>query len=112
MNPKPTPQSLLQEIAQITRMEPGKLCVLRQGPTGPYYNLQCRQNGRTVTRYVPREQAEQVALHTANHERFQSLVGQYVSLLAQETREQRESGFKKKTPPPTSSWRKTRKSKG
>lgn len=110
MNQPPTPQSLLQQMAQIHRMEPGKLCVIRQGPAGPYYNLQCRQNGKTVTRYVPRDQAELVAVHTANYERFQALVAQYAALVAERTRAEREAGSKKKTSPPTSSWRKTRKS--
>ena len=110
MNQSPTPESLLQQMAQISRMEPGKLCVLRQGPDGPYYNLQSRQNGKTVTRYVPRDQAELVALHTANHERFQTLVAEYVDVVADQTRAEREAGSKKKTPRPRSSWRKTRKS--
>jgi hypothetical protein len=106
-----TPQSLLQQIAQISRLEPGELCVIRQGPDGPYYNLQCRQNGKTVTHYVPREQAEVVAAHTANYERFQGLVAAYVALVANQTRAEREAGFKKKTSPSRSSWPKTRRSK-
>jgi len=110
MTQKTTPQSLLQQMAQIDRMEPGKLCIIRQGPEGPYYNLQCRQHGKTVTRYVPREQAELVTTHTANHERFQSLVSEYVALVAEQTRAERETSFKKKTPPQRSSWLKTRKS--
>ncbi len=71
-------------------MEPGKLCVIRQRPYGPYYNLQCRQNGKTLTRYVPRDQAELVAAHAANYERFQALVAEW-------TRAQREAGSKKRT---------------
>lgn len=104
------PESLFQQMSQILCMEPGKLCVIRQGPDGPYYNLQCRQNGKTVTRYVPRDQAERVAVHTANHERFQKLVTEYVALVADRSRAQREAGSKKKNPRPRSSWRKTRKS--
>ena len=44
-----TPAHLLQQIAQIHHMEPGKLCVIGQGPSGPYYNLQCREKGKTLT---------------------------------------------------------------
>ena len=97
-------------MAQIDRLEPGKLCVIRQGPAGPYYNLQCREQGKTVTRYVPREQAELVAQHTANHERFQTLADEYVAVVAERTRAEREAGLKKKTSPRKSSWPKTRKS--
>jgi hypothetical protein len=111
MNHQTTPQSLLQQIAQITHLEPGKLCVIRQGPDGPYYNLQGREQGKTVTRYVPRNQAQQVATHTANYARFQSLVAEYVTLVAARTRAEREAGSKKKTSLPRSSWPGIRKSK-
>lgn len=97
MNEHPSPQLLLQQIAQIKRMEPGKLCILRQGADGPYYNLQCRQDGKTVTRYVPREQAEAAAAHTANYARFQHLIQQYVTRVAEQSRAEREAGLKKKT---------------
>ena len=91
-------------------MEAGKLCVIRQGPDGPYYNLQCRANGKTVTRYVPRDQAELVGAHTASYERFEALVAEYAALVAERTRAEREAGSKKKTSRRTFSWRKTRKS--
>jgi hypothetical protein len=111
MNPSITPQTLLQQIAQISHLEPGKLCVIRQGPEGPYYKLQCRESGKNLTRYVSRDQAPLVAAHTANYERFQSLVAAYVALVASQTRAERESGFKKKISLSRSSWPKTRKSK-
>jgi len=101
---------LLQQIAQIHYMEPGKLCVLRQGPNGPYYNLQWRQQGKAVSRYVPSDQAELVAQHNANYQTFQNLVGQYAQLIIERTRAERTAGFKKKTPSPKSSWPKNRKS--
>jgi hypothetical protein len=91
-------------------MEPGKLCIIRQGPDGPYYNLQCRENGQPVTRYVPRDQAELVAQHTANYQTFQDLVAQYAQLLIERTRSERVAGVKKKTPPPPSAWPRARKS--
>jgi hypothetical protein len=101
---------LLQQIAQIQRMEPGKLCILGQGPNGPYYNLQCREGGKTVSRYVPADQAQVVAEHTANYQQFQSLVGQYAQLIIEQTRAERTGGFKKKTSGPKSSGPRTRKS--
>ena len=104
------PSEILQQIAQIQRMEPGKLCVIGQGPQGPYYNLQCRENGKPVSRYVPKEQVQAVALHTANYQKFQELVAQYARLIIQQTRAERLSGSKKKTPPPNSSLPRSRKS--
>jgi hypothetical protein len=107
---QPNAAQILQQIAQIQHMEPGKLCVIGQGPNTPYYNLQCRESGKTVTRYVPADQADLVAEHTANYQRFQTLVRQYAQLIFEQTRVERTAGFKKKTSLPRSSWSKTRKS--
>jgi hypothetical protein len=112
MNTDSTPQSLLKQIAQIQRMEPGKLCVIGQGPNGPYYNLQCRERGKTLSRYVPGDQSAVVAEHTANYRRFQDLVSQYAEMVVAHTRAEREAGAKKKTPRPKSSSPRTRKSGG
>jgi hypothetical protein len=111
MNTKSTPQSVLKQIAEIQRMEPGKLCVIGQGPNGPYYNLQCREEGETLTRYVPADQVAVVAEHTANYRRFQSLVGDYAALVVTQTRAEREAGVKKKPRHPRSSSPRTRKSR-
>jgi hypothetical protein len=105
-----SPAQLLQQIAQIQSMEPGKLCVIGQGPNGPYYNLQCRENGKTLTLYVPADQVSVVAEHTANYRQFQALVAQYAQLVVERTRAERTAGVKKKTPQRNSSWPKTRKS--
>ena len=107
---QPDAAQILQQIAQIQRMEPGKLCVIGQGPNGPYYNLQCRERGKTLTRYVPGAQVELVAQHTANYQRFQALVSQYAQFIIEQTRAQRTAGVKKKTSCPRSSWPKTKKS--
>jgi hypothetical protein len=95
-----TSVQLLQQIAQIQYLEPGTLCVLRQGPDGPYYNLQWRENGQAHTQYVPRDQAETVRQHTANYRRFQALADQYAQVLIAETRAQRAAGHAKKKPSP------------
>lgn len=105
-----TPESLLRDLAQIQRLERGSLSVLRQGPNGPYYNHQCYEEGRNVSRYVPAEQVEELKAALAEHQRFQQLVQQYVQLLVERTRAERQAGSKKKSLRPTSSWPKTRKS--
>ena len=112
MNANSTPESPLKQIAKIERMEPGKLCVIGQGPNGPYHNLQCREEGKTRTRYVPADQVAVVAEHTANYQEFQTLMGEYAALRIAQTRVEREAGLKKKTRPPTFSSPRTRKSKG
>ena len=105
-----TPAQILHQIAQIQQMEPGKLCVIGQGPNGPYYNLQCRQKGKTLSLYVPADQVPAVTQHTANYRQFQNLTEQYAQLIVERTRAQRMAGSKKRTPRRSSSWPKTRKS--
>ena len=105
------PAQILQQIAQIQRMEPGKLCILGHGPNGPYYNLQCREHGKSVSRYVPADQIDLVNQHTENFKKFEGLVSQYAQRIIAQTRAERAAGFKKKTSPRKSSWPRTRKSK-
>lgn len=110
MNAKITPQSLLQQIAQIQHLERGKLCILREGPDGPYYNHQIWENGKNVSRYVTRDRVPALQEDIDGYHRFEQLIEQYVQLLVEKTRAEREAGLKKKTPPLNSSWRKTKKS--
>ncbi|MEI6972604.1 MAG: DUF6788 family protein [bacterium] len=106
-----TPAKLLEQIATIQRMEPGKLCVIRTGPDGPYYNLQCREGGKNLSRYVPRDQVEAVTAHTANYQEFRTLVDAYAQQIIEQTRCERLEGAKKKTLPGRLPWRRTKKSK-
>ncbi len=110
MHAKPTPQSLLQDIAQIQSLDRGSLSVLRQGPQGPYYNHQCYEKGRNVSRYVPPDQVPGLKAAIEGYHRVQELMAQYVQLLVEKTRADRAAGAKKKTPLRNSSWPKSRKS--
>jgi hypothetical protein len=84
-------------MAQIQHMERGKLCVMGQGPGGPYYNHQTWENGKNTSRSVPGPQVEAMEETIAGHQRFENLAEQYVQLMAQKTREEMAAGFKKKT---------------
>ena len=103
MNTKSTPQSVLHHIAQIQHMERGTLNVIRQGPQGPYYNHQCYEEGRNVSRYVPSELVGEVREAIQGYHRFQELAQQYAQLVVEKTRAEREAGSKKRpnarTPP-------------
>jgi hypothetical protein len=110
MNAQITPQSILHDLAQIQRLDRGTVSVIRQGPAGPCHNHQCYENGRNVSRYVPAEQVTQLKAALADYQRFQQLVKQYVELMVEKTRAERQAGSKKKTPRRTSSWPKTKKS--
>lgn len=110
MSTKSTPESILQDIAQIQRMDRGSVSVIRQGPDGAYYNHQCSENGRSVSRYVSGEQVTGLKEAIKGYHRFQQLAGQYVQLLVEKTRAERQVGSKKKTRLRNSSWPKTRKS--
>ena len=110
MNPKSTPESLLNDIAQIQHLDRGTVSVLRQGPQGPYYNHQCYENGRNVSRYVPPEQVPELQVAIDGYRQVQELMAKYVQLMVEKTRAQRAAGAKKKLRPHTSSWPKHRKS--
>jgi hypothetical protein len=110
MNTPSTPESLLREIAAIQSLDRGTLSVIRQGPEGPYYNHQCYEAGRNVSRYVPAEQVAELKTAIEGYHRLQQLMGQYVQLMVERTRAARQAGSKKKIPHPRSSSPKTRKS--
>ena len=110
MNTPITPQVLLHQIAQLPHLERGKLCILRQGPNGPYYNHQTWENGKNVSRYVPRDQVPAIQEAIDGYHQFQDLTEQYVKTMIEKTRAERSSGAKKK-PRPNSSSPKKRKSR-
>jgi hypothetical protein len=110
MNPEPTPESILNAIAQIQRLDRGTVSIIRQGPEGPYYNHQCYEQGRNTSRYVPREQVPALKEAIDGYHRFEKLLEQYVELVVSQTRAERQSGSKKKSRRPKSSWPRNKKS--
>lgn len=96
MKDKPIPPRI-REIAAVTRMERGKLSVIRLGSDGqPYYNLQHRENGHNVSEYVPRAQVATVEENIAAYQRFKALVDEHVAEIAEISRNERKSSVKKK----------------
>jgi len=116
MNTPLTPQSLIEQILQIQRMEHGSLCVIRQGPNGPYYNLNSWENGKNCCRYLPQDKVPEVQKAIEGYHQYQQLTEQYAQQIIEQTRDQLNIGVKKKPPPnpassrPKSAWPKTRKS--
>ena len=110
MNAKSSPQAILDQIAQIPHMERGKLSILRQGPNGPYYNLQCWENGTNCCRYVPREQVDLVQEALEGYQQFEQLVIEYSQQIIEKTRAEIARGSKKKKSHRKSSSRRTPKS--
>ena len=105
------PKDILRQIASIQRMERGKLSIMREGPKGPYYNLQRWQDGHNVTEYVPRDQVPLVEENIEAYRHFEQLIEQYSRLLTDATRLGRKAGAKKKRPIRTSPSPKKTKSK-
>lgn len=91
-------------------MERGKLTVIRESPSGPFYKLQARENGKNLTRYVPRDQAPAVQEAIEGYQRFESLAEQYAGLIIEKTRSEIASASKKTEHRPKSSWPRTPKS--
>jgi len=105
-----SPHSILAEVAQIQRMERGKLSVMREGPSGPFYKLQAREGGKNATRYVRRDQAAAVQEAIQGYQRFEALTQEYAQQIIDQTRQEIASGAKKKRPARNSSSRRTKKS--
>jgi hypothetical protein len=110
MNHSNSLPSVLQQIAQIRSMERGKLSVIKQSASGPFYKLQARQNGKNVTRYVPREQVPAVQQALEGYKQFQALTEQYADEVITQTRAAIAAGSKKKPFRLSSSWPKNKKS--
>jgi uncharacterized protein DUF6788 len=110
MNPFSSLPHILQQIAHIQSMERGKLSVIKESASGPFYKLQARENGKNLTRYVPREQVPAVQEAIEGYKQFQALAEQYAQEVITQTRAAIAAGSKKKPSPRRSSWHKSRKS--
>jgi hypothetical protein len=94
--PKSLP-SILQEIARIQTMERGKLSVIKESSAGPFYKIQAHENGKNLTRYVPRDQVAAVQEAINGFKQFESLTQQYAQQVITQTRQDIAAGSKKKT---------------
>jgi uncharacterized protein DUF6788 len=116
MNTLLTAQTLIEKILQIQRMEHGSLSIIRQGPNGPYYNLNSWENGRNRCRYLPQDKVPQVQQAIEGYHKYQQLTEQYAQQIIEQSRAELNIGVKKKPQPnpqnsrPKSASRKTRKS--
>lgn len=97
MTPPSSPKSLLKQIAQIRHMERGKLCLMRQGPGGPYYSHQTWLQGRNVVRYVRPDQVRPLQTAIAGYQTYVKLTQAYADLIIVQTR--REQAQCQPTPP-------------
>ena len=116
MNP-PHRTDLLAQITQIQHMERGKLTAYhfkdRPAGSGPYFKLQCWENGKNVTRHVPAEQVPLLEDALAGYAKFQELTEQYAQAIIGQTRQELLTvGVKKKKPGPhpSSSWPRNKRS--
>ena len=91
---KPAP--LFEKMAQIQRMERGKLTVMREGPEGSYYKHQAWENGKNFSRYVSRDQAAAVQEAIEGYQKFQELTEQYAEAIIDKTRGELAANSKKK----------------
>jgi len=96
MNNLISPQTLLEQILQIRRMEHGSLSVIRQGPNGPYYNLNSWENDTNQCRYVSQDKVPEVRQAIEGYQKFQQLTQEYAQHIVEQTRAQLGIGVKKK----------------
>ena len=82
---------LLERMADVERMERGKLC---QMGNRPHYNHQTWREGRNEVRYVPKDEVAELKKDIAGYQLFTKLVEQYADEVIRQTR--RERGKKKR----------------
>ena len=99
MNAPLTPQSLIEQILRIQRMEHGSLSVIRQGTNGPYYNLNSWEDGKNCCRYLPQDRVPEVQQAIEGYHKYQQLTEQYAQQIIEQTRAQLNIGVKKKPQP-------------
>jgi hypothetical protein len=84
---KRQPEVLLKEIAALQQMERGKLCRMRRGPKGDYYNHQTWERGKNVVRYVPQDQVANLRHAIAGYQKFLRLTQVYADEIIRRTRQ-------------------------
>lgn len=89
-------QSLLEQILPIQRMEHGCLCVIGQGPNGPYFSLNSWEDGKNHCRYLPQDKVAQVQQAIEGYHKYQQLTEQYAQQIIEKTRAELNIGLKKK----------------
>jgi hypothetical protein len=96
MNASITPQSLIEQILQIQQMEHGSISAVREGPKGPYFNLNSWENGRNCCRYLPQDKVPAVQQAIEGYQKYQHLTQQYAQQVVEKTRAELAIGVKKK----------------
>ena len=82
-----TPERILRDIAAITSMARGTLCVMRKTPAGKtYYNHQTWAGGRNVVRYVPPDKIQALRAAIAGYKKFIKLADEYADAVSKRTK--------------------------
>lgn len=99
----PSPTQILAQMAQIQSMERGKLSSYRRAgrskDADTYYRLQTWQHGKNHSRHIRPEELPALEAALEGYARYCQLSEQYVQLIVDHTRAQREQGIKKKIQP-------------
>jgi hypothetical protein len=95
---KRQPEGLLKEIASLEQMERGKLCRMRRGPKGDYYNHQTWEKGKNTVRYVPRDQVASLKQAIAGYQKFLRLTRVYADEIIRRSRQARKNNPKANVP--------------
>lgn len=77
-------------------MERGKLSIMRESPSGPFYKIQACEDKKNVTRYVPRDQVPAMEEAIAGYQLFTALTEEYANQIIDKTRAEIAAHSKKK----------------
>lgn len=84
-----TPARILKQIAQLTRMERGEVFKHIRHTGYEFYTHSFYEDGKTHTRYIPKDEVSAIRKLNADWNRFHKLVARYESLIIQRTRAER-----------------------
>jgi hypothetical protein len=79
-------KKLLEEIGTIKRMERGKIYKQRRDTGYEFFTHDVREDGKTVTRYVPKHRVTELLALIKAYEDFRNKVQEYEDLIIRETR--------------------------
>ena len=81
-----TPERILRDIAAVTAMSKGTLCVMRKTYSGKaFYNHQTWSGGRNVVRYVPPDKVQSLRKAIAGYRKFLKLADEYAEAVSKRT---------------------------
>jgi len=91
-----TRQQVLEDIAEIERMERGSITPAETRTGNQFYTHSVWENGKSTSRHVSKTGLAELQKLVAEHKKFKALVQEYEEVVVQQTRRQYDAKYRKK----------------